>query len=303
MNGTPQPPAPGVPRLIGLLRLLVFLLPGWLRREWGSDLLATAQARLTDAAHHGRRALLVAFAAELTSLGRAIASARSYRPEFRQGRGMVFEKENNRPLRVAWVAALIIHFLAFTAVIPIGLRQVDATPEKSYTVVARWEPPLPPPEEPERRVVKRDITPVPIPDQTPDEPELIVSEEYVYEDAQGEAADVDFMIAAPAGPPEPTQDVYRVGADVQRPRLLDKIVPDYPELARRARLECVVIMEARIDRQGNVVDLQVLRPCGLGLTESALEAVRRWKYAPTTVNGRPVEVVLTATVTFRLGHP
>lgn len=107
---------------------------------------------------------------------------------------------------------------------------------------------------------------------------------------------------APLGPTAPDQDLYRVGAEVQRPMLLDKIVPDYPEIARRARLECVVIMEARIDKRGNVVDLQVLRPCGLGLTESALKAVEKWKYAPTMVNGRPVEIVLTVTVTFQLTH-
>jgi len=301
MNGTPQPSLPRVPWLGGILRVLVGLLPGWLRREWGDDLLATAEARLADAAVHGRRALLAAFVTELFSLGRIAASARWYRPEFRQGRGMVFE-EDNRPLRVAWIAALVIHFLAFTAVIPIGLLQLEATPEETYTVVRVYHPPAPPPEVPERRVVKRDITPVPIPDPTPDEPELFVSEDYVYVDSEGEPADVDFIIVGPSGPPEPDQDVYRVGALVQRPQLLDKIVPGYPEIARRARLECVVIMEARIDRQGNVGDLQVLRPCGLGLTESALQAVRKWKYAPTTVNGRPVEVLLTVTVTFQLTH-
>lgn len=301
MNGTPQPPAPRVPWLGGILRVLVRLLPGWLRREWGAELLATAEARLADAAVHGRRALLAAFATELFSLGRIVASARRYRPEFRQGRGMVFE-EDSRPLRVAWIAALVIHFLAFAAVIPIGLRQVDATPEETYTVVTKWVPPPPPPETPERRVVKRDITPVPIPDPTPDEPELFVSEDYVYESREAEAADLDFILVAPSGPPVSDQDVYRVGAEIQRPQLLDKIVPDYPELARRARLECVVIMEARIDRQGDVVALQVLRSCGLGLTESALKAVRKWKYAPTMVNGRPVEVVLAVTVTFRLTH-
>jgi len=301
MNGTSQLPVRLVPWLGGILRVLVGLLPGWLRREWGEDLLATAEARLADAAVRGRRALLAAFAAELFSLGRVLGSARWYRPEFRQGRGVMFE-EDNRPLRVAWVAALVIHFLAFTAVIPIGLRQVEATPEKTYTVIAKYEPPPPPPEEPERRIVKRDITPVPIPDPTPDVPEPFVSEDYVYETTEAEVADVDFILVAPSGPPPTRQDVYRVGAAVQRPQLLDKIIPDYPEIARRARLECVVIMEARIDRQGNVVDLKVLRPCGLGLTESAVKAVRKWKYAPTMVNGRPVEVVLTATVTFQLTH-
>ena len=105
MNGTPQPPAPGVPWLGGVLRVLVRLLPGWLRREWGGDLLDTAQERLADAALHGRRALLAAFVAELISLARVVGSARWYRPEFRQGRAMVFEKESSRPLRVAWAAA------------------------------------------------------------------------------------------------------------------------------------------------------------------------------------------------------
>ncbi len=301
MNGTPQPPAPRVPWLGGVLRVLVGLLPGWLRREWGADLLATAETRLADAAVRGWRVLLAASVTELFSLGRIVASARWYRPEFRQGRGMMFE-EDSRPLRVAWIAALVVHFLAFTAVIPIGLRQVDATPEETYTVVSKWVPPPPPPEEPERRVVKRDITPVPIPDPTPDVPEPFVSEDYVYESSEAEAADVDFIIVAPSGPPAPDQEVYRVGAVVQRPQLLDRAMPDYSELARRARLECVVIMEARIDRQGNVVDLRALRPCGLGLTESALKAVRKWRYAPTMVNGRPVEVVLTVTVTFQLTH-
>ncbi|NKB88183.1 MAG: TonB family protein [Acidobacteria bacterium] len=194
----------------------------------------------------------------------------------------------------------MIHFIAFTAVIPIGPGGLEATPEEEYTVVKIYRPPPPPPETPERRVVKRRVNPVPIPDQTPDEPEPYVDEEYVYETTAPEVADVEFTMAGPAGPPPQEQSVYRVGPNVQRPELIERVLPEYPELAKRARLECVVIMEARIDREGNVVDLEVLRPCGLGLTESALDAVRQWKYAPTMVDGRPVEIVLTATVTFRL---
>ena len=65
-------------------------------------------------------------------------------------------------------------------------------------------------------------------------------------------------------------------------------------------MECVVVLEAVIGRTGDVVDVRVLRGCGLGLDESALTAVRQWKYTPTTINGRPVEVIATVTVNFEL---
>ena len=60
------------------------------------------------------------------------------------------------------------------------------------------------------------------------------------------------------------------------------------------------MLQATIDKQGNVVDLEVLRGLGLGLDASAQDAVRQWKYTPTFYNGRPVEVILTVTVIFQL---
>ena len=76
--------------------------------------------------------------------------------------------------------------------------------------------------------------------------------------------------------------------------------PEYPELARRARVEGFVVLQAIIDKQGNVSDLEILRGLGLGLDTAAQEAVAQWKYTPTFYNGRPVDVILTVTVVFQL---
>lgn len=92
----------------------------------------------------------------------------------------------------------------------------------------------------------------------------------------------------------------RVGGDIEEPEKIRHVSPEYPDEARRARMEGVVIVEAVIDREGNVKDVTVLRPLDMGLTEAAVAAVEQWKYTPTLYNGEPVEVVVTMTVQFQL---
>lgn len=102
----------------------------------------------------------------------------------------------------------------------------------------------------------------------------------------------------PAAAPAPVEPV-RVGGQIEAPRKLRHQPPDYPELARRAGVQAVVILEAMIDTGGRVTDVRVLRGHPL-LDEAALQAVRRWAYVPTLLNGVPVPVVMTVTVNFRL---
>ncbi len=92
----------------------------------------------------------------------------------------------------------------------------------------------------------------------------------------------------------------RPGAGIVLPVNIYRIDPVYPELARRARLQGVVIVEATIDRQGNVVDTKLLRDPGLGCGPAVVEALRSWRYRPATFNDRPVSIILTVTVTFQL---
>jgi TonB family protein len=78
------------------------------------------------------------------------------------------------------------------------------------------------------------------------------------------------------------------------------VEPVYTETARKARIEGIVIIETIIDRQGNVTDARMLKGLPLGLDQSALDAVKKWKFKPGTLNGQPVPVIFTLTVTFKL---
>ncbi len=92
----------------------------------------------------------------------------------------------------------------------------------------------------------------------------------------------------------------RVGGDIVEPERIHYVRPVYPELARKARMEGAVIVQATVGRDGRVKDVEMLRPLGLGLDVAAIDAVRQWRYTPTYYNGEPVEVLLTITVVFEL---
>jgi protein TonB len=103
-------------------------------------------------------------------------------------------------------------------------------------------------------------------------------------------------------PPPPTprdREPIRVGGAVTRPERVRDVPPIYPTVARLAGVEGTVILEAVIGRDGTVDDVRVLRSVPL-LDDAAREAVRQWLFTPTRLNGEPVPVVMTVTVTFRL---
>lgn len=99
----------------------------------------------------------------------------------------------------------------------------------------------------------------------------------------------------PIGSPGPV----RPGGDLQPPTKRRHVAPAYPDLARRAGVEGVVVLECVIDPSGRVAEVKVLRSHPL-LEGAAVEAVRQWVYSPTRLNGVPVAVLLTVTVQFRL---
>lgn len=99
--------------------------------------------------------------------------------------------------------------------------------------------------------------------------------------------------ALPAGPP------YRPGGNISPPRLLTRAEPVLPAIARQAGVQGTVLLEVIIDEHGDVVEAKVLRSLPL-LDDAALEAVRQWRYEPGQLHGRPVPVVMTVAVPFRL---
>jgi protein TonB len=117
----------------------------------------------------------------------------------------------------------------------------------------------------------------------------------------GEGGGTATGTAGPGGEGEGPGPAVRVGGDIREPRRIHGTAPVYPDLARRARVQGKVVLECVIDTDGRVTDLHVVSGNPL-LAEAATEAVRRWAYSPTTLNGQPIRVILTVTVTFGLAR-
>jgi periplasmic protein TonB len=106
--------------------------------------------------------------------------------------------------------------------------------------------------------------------------------------------------AAPP-PPKPTVTRTRVGGAVQAAKLVNRVTPVYPPLARQTRISGTVRLHAIIGKNGMVEQLQVESGHPL-LVQSALDAVRQWRYQPTLLNGEPVEVDTEIDVIFSLAQ-
>jgi periplasmic protein TonB len=83
--------------------------------------------------------------------------------------------------------------------------------------------------------------------------------------------------------------------------LLDKTVPQYPEIARTARIQGTVVLQATIAKDGTIQNLRVIDGPPM-LQQAAVDAVRSWRYKPYLLNGEPVEVETTVNVIFNLGN-
>jgi periplasmic protein TonB len=106
--------------------------------------------------------------------------------------------------------------------------------------------------------------------------------------------------AKPEPPPPKEEGPLRVGGDVKAPVVLNRAEPQYTEVARKARITGVVVVEAVIDKTGHVDEVKVLKGLPMGLSEAAEEAVKKWKFKPGTLNGEPVDVIFSLTVNFTL---
>ena len=101
---------------------------------------------------------------------------------------------------------------------------------------------------------------------------------------------------------EDQKPAVRAVGDIKPPKLIKLIKPVYPELARKAVIEGVVILEATTDVYGRVVDTKILRSIPL-LDQAAIDAVEQWIYEPMIIDGEPRGVIFTVTCTFKLDEP
>jgi len=104
-----------------------------------------------------------------------------------------------------------------------------------------------------------------------------------------------------AMPKAATPQRVRVSQGVSQGLLIHKVQPQYPPLARQARIQGVVVLQALIGKDGSIQNLHVVSGHPM-LTNSALEAVKEWRYKPYYLNGEPVEVETTINVNFTLSE-
>ena len=210
------------------------------------------------------------------------------------------------------VQALILGIL-----ILIPLIYTEALPKAMLSTLLIAPPPPPPPPPP--APIKTIIKPVARLIQSGKlmQPRAIPKEVAVFKEAElppdvinnsGTAGGVfggipgQGMVAAVAPPPPKPAAPQRVkqGGNVTAASIITQTRPLYPALARQARIQGNVVLHAIIDKDGRVAQLEVISGHPL-LVQSALDAVKQWRYKPTLLNGDPVEVDTTITVTFTMG--
>ncbi|MEM7581902.1 MAG: TonB family protein [Acidobacteriota bacterium] len=212
---------------------------------------------------------------------------------------MLEDAEDNRILKASLWAAFGFHALLLLINFPTFISEpVEAKPPDETVFVVKpikFKPPVVKPEIQRQKRVKR----IPVPDPNPDDPEPIRLDTPEPRIDLPEL-DEDFL-PIPDAPPAPEPDgPILVTGEVRRPVKVHAPQPAYTEIARRARIQGTVIVQAIIDRNGEVVDTQVLKSLPMGLTEETVKAMRQWKFKPATLHGKPVDVYFNLTVTFAL---
>jgi periplasmic protein TonB len=102
-----------------------------------------------------------------------------------------------------------------------------------------------------------------------------------------------------AVPKVATPQRVRVSQGVTQGLLIRKVQPNYPPLARQARIQGSVLLQAEISKDGTIENLRLISGHPM-LAPSAIEAVKQWRYKPYILNGEPVEVETQITVNFTL---
>ena len=206
---------------------------------------------------------------------------------------------HRRAVRLGISAAIVFHIVLFLVVFPKyyeeRILKVGSVP-KVYRLnqVKFQQPPKP---KVRRQVTKPKARRIPIPDATPDDPEPIISDQAV------DVSDIDFpeigdSVVIPEGPSGPAIGPMQISGNVLAPRRIYAPDPHYPEEARHARVQGVVILQTIIDTAGMVTDVRVLKGLPSGLTEAAVAAVTSWRFKPATLEGDPVAVYYLVTVSF-----
>ena len=255
---------------------------------------------------------------------------REIKPAFQFSKAVLLDenrfKSGSRAVRLA--VSILLHATVTTLPIFVGLFFTDTMNIKQYAAAMLVAPPPPPPPPPPGMINARPsrarfiargklFAPTVIPKQVaeikeaPLEPESFIGVEGGVPGGVpggqmggvigGVLGGVLSTAAKPVAPAPAKASPIRVGGRVKAPRPIFQPAPGYPPLARQARIQGQVEIDAILDEQGNVVETKVVSGPPL-LYQAAQEALRKWKYEPTYLNDQPIAVQMIVTITFVLGQ-
>jgi len=211
----------------------------------------------------------------------------------------------------------LVQMLVVLVLVLIPLIYTEALP-KELTSMFLVAPAPPPPPPPPAAVVKT-VRPKFIPPQRMVAPTVIPKKVEIVKDEAPDVAGTAGGFGVPGGvaggvlggivsgaappppPPKPVQSgPVRIGGNVMQAKAIDHPSPIYPAIARAAHVQGTVVLHAIIGKDGTIQQLQLMSGPPL-LVNSAMDAVRQWRYSPTELNGEPVDVDTTISVVFTLG--
>jgi periplasmic protein TonB len=225
-------------------------------------------------------------------------------------------KANRSPISLK--ATVLLHIVVLGSIWFYGWMRVPSIPEPPLQVTFAQIAPPPPPPPPPPPAAK---APEPKPEPVMPKPEELVEPEKVPEatplpDTAGtsagssEAGDgteggveggvAGGVVGGVPGSVSGDTGPLRIGGDVLAPSIETRVDPIYPPAARNARLQGVVVLEIVVRKDGTVdpSSIKVIRSLGMGLTQSALDAVKKWRFKPATRRGLPVDVIDRIEVSF-----
>lgn len=218
----------------------------------------------------------------------------------------------------AYAVSLVLQCFVLGAMILVPLLYTEALPKQELLGWVMAPPPPPPPPPPpapkvERRIVRKvslmEAGKLRAPTKIPERIEILKEEEEpemagvvggvpggVHGGTMGGV--IGGIIGAIA-PPPPEIKRIRVSSGVQAAKKIRNVDPIYPPLAKQARIQGTVKLEAVIGKDGTIQNLTVISGHPL-LVQAALDAVQQWRYQPTLLNNEPVEVITYIDAHFRL---
>jgi periplasmic protein TonB len=233
----------------------------------------------------------------------------------------LMESDNRTKRQSKWsFVALPLNFAALLALLIWPLLHPEALPKQMMAtlMVAPSPPPAPPPAAPALKTQVKSVmlseelqAPSRIPNQIKQ-----VNEAAMPLAMDGVRGMEDLGSGTPGGVSSIIEGVGTGQPTVVKPRtptsvsvssgviagnLLEKTLPQYPSIAKAARIQGIVVVQATISKGGSIQYLRVLSGPPM-LQQAAMDAVRSWRYKPYLLNGEPVEVETTINVVFNLSE-